>query len=65
MHFMNPVPLMPLVEVIRGLETSDQRWARRWPLAEQMGKTVAEANDFPGFVSNRILVPMINEAVTA
>ena len=63
MHFMNPVPLMPLVEVIRGLETSDETVAEVVAAAERMGKTVAEANDFPGFISNRILVPMINEAV--
>ena len=63
MHFMNPVPLMPLVEVIRGLDTSDETVATVVAAAEQMGKTVAEANDFPGFISNRILVPMINEAV--
>ncbi len=63
MHFMNPVPLMPLVEVIRGLETSDQTAQTVRAAAEAMGKTVAEANDFPGFISNRILVPMINEAV--
>jgi 3-hydroxybutyryl-CoA dehydrogenase len=63
MHFMNPVPLMPLVEIIRGLETSDQTAAGVRAAAEAMGKTVAEANDFPGFISNRILVPMINEAV--
>ncbi len=63
MHFMNPVPLMPLVEVIRGLDTSDETVAAVVAAAEQMGKTVAEANDFPGFISNRILVPMINEAV--
>jgi 3-hydroxybutyryl-CoA dehydrogenase len=63
MHFMNPVPLMPLVEVIRGLETSDETAAAVRAAAEAMGKTVAEANDFPGFISNRILVPMINEAV--
>jgi len=63
MHFMNPVPLMPLVEIIRGLETSDQTAAGVRTAAEAMGKTVAEANDFPGFISNRILVPMINEAV--
>jgi 3-hydroxybutyryl-CoA dehydrogenase len=63
MHFMNPVPLMPLVEVIRGLETSDETVVDVVAAAEQMGKTVAEANDFPGFISNRILVPMINEAV--
>jgi 3-hydroxybutyryl-CoA dehydrogenase len=63
MHFMNPVPLMPLVEIIRGLETSDQTAAGVRAAAQAMGKTVAEANDFPGFISNRILVPMINEAV--
>jgi 3-hydroxybutyryl-CoA dehydrogenase len=63
MHFMNPVPLMPLVEVIRGLETSDQAVEAVIAAAERMGKTVAQANDFPGFISNRILVPMINEAV--
>jgi 3-hydroxybutyryl-CoA dehydrogenase len=63
MHFMNPVPLMPLVEVIRGLESSDDAVAAVVGAAERMGKTVAEANDFPGFISNRILVPMINEAV--
>jgi 3-hydroxybutyryl-CoA dehydrogenase len=63
MHFMNPVPLMPLVEVIRGLDTSDETVVDVVAAAEQMGKTVAEANDFPGFISNRILVPMINEAV--
>jgi 3-hydroxybutyryl-CoA dehydrogenase len=63
MHFMNPVPLMPLVEVIRGLETSDEAVAAVVAAAERMGKTVAQANDFPGFISNRILVPMINEAV--
>jgi 3-hydroxybutyryl-CoA dehydrogenase len=63
MHFMNPVPLMPLVEVIRGLETSDETVTEVVAAAERMGKTVAEANDFPGFISNRILVPMINEAV--
>jgi 3-hydroxybutyryl-CoA dehydrogenase len=63
MHFMNPVPLMPLVEVIRGLDTSDETVAAVVAAAERMGKTVAEANDFPGFISNRILVPMINEAV--
>ncbi|HUZ85152.1 MAG TPA: 3-hydroxybutyryl-CoA dehydrogenase [Gaiellales bacterium] len=63
MHFMNPVPLMPLVELIRGLETSDETAAVVRAAAERMGKTVAEASDFPGFISNRILVPMINEAV--
>jgi 3-hydroxybutyryl-CoA dehydrogenase len=63
MHFMNPVPLMPLVELIRGLETSDETAATVRAAAERMGKTVAEAHDYPGFISNRILVPMINEAV--
>jgi 3-hydroxybutyryl-CoA dehydrogenase len=63
MHFMNPVPLMPLVEVIRGLETSDETLVAVVDAAERMGKTVAHASDFPGFISNRILVPMINEAV--
>jgi 3-hydroxybutyryl-CoA dehydrogenase len=63
MHFMNPVPLMPLVELIRGLDTSDETAAYVRAAAERMGKTVAEAHDHPGFISNRILVPMINEAV--
>ena len=63
MHFMNPVPLMPLVELIRGLDTSDATAAYVRAAAERMGKTVAEAHDHPGFISNRILVPMINEAV--
>jgi len=63
MHFMNPVPLMPLVELIRGIETSDETAGYVRAAAERMGKTVAEAHDYPGFISNRILVPMINEAV--
>jgi 3-hydroxybutyryl-CoA dehydrogenase len=63
MHFMNPVPLMPLVELIRGLETSDEAAAAVRSAAERMGKTVAESRDFPGFIANRILLPMINEAV--
>jgi len=63
MHFMNPVPLMPLVELIRGLETADETATYVRAAAERMGKTVAEATDRPGFISNRILVPMINEAV--
>jgi 3-hydroxyacyl-CoA dehydrogenase / enoyl-CoA hydratase / 3-hydroxybutyryl-CoA epimerase len=63
MHFMNPVPVMKLVEVIRGLNTSDETAQRVIRIAESLGKTVAEANDYPGFVSNRILMPMINEAV--
>jgi 3-hydroxybutyryl-CoA dehydrogenase len=63
MHFMNPVPVMRLVEVIRGLATSDETFKVTWDLAIKFGKTPAEANDFPGFIANRILLPMINEAV--
>jgi 3-hydroxybutyryl-CoA dehydrogenase len=63
MHFMNPVPVMKLVEIIRGLATSDEVTASVTRTAEALGKTVAEAQDYPGFVSNRILMPMINEAV--
>jgi 3-hydroxybutyryl-CoA dehydrogenase len=62
MHFFNPVPVLQLVEVIRGLQTSDETAAAVVALAEQLGKTPAEARDFPGFVSNRILMPFINEA---
>src|SRR5262249_25480528 len=65
MHFMNPVPVMKLVEIIRGLATSDQTFARTLELAEAMGKTAVEVNDSPGFVSNRVLMPMINEAIFA
>jgi 3-hydroxybutyryl-CoA dehydrogenase len=65
MHFMNPVPVMKLVEVVRGLATSDETTRATLELAEQFGKTPVEVNDFPGFVSNRVLMPMINEAVTA
>jgi 3-hydroxybutyryl-CoA dehydrogenase len=65
MHFMNPVPVMKLVEVIRGLATSDETTQTIIGLAEQLGKTPVEVNDFPGFVSNRVLMPMINEAVFA
>ncbi len=65
MHFMNPVPLMKLVEVIRGLETSDETCRRIMELASGLGKTPVEANDYPGFISNRILMPMINEAIFA
>lgn len=65
MHFMNPVPVMKLVEGIRGLRTSDATFAAMRSLAEKMGKTVVEARDFPGFAVNRILMPMINEAVYA
>jgi 3-hydroxybutyryl-CoA dehydrogenase len=63
MHFMNPVPVMKLVEVIRGLQTSDTTTAETKALAETMGKTAVECRDFPGFVSNRVLMPMINEAI--
>ena len=63
MHFMNPVPVMKLVEVIRGLATSDETYATVAALAEQMGKVTVEARDMPGFIVNRILMPMINEAV--
>ena len=62
MHFMNPVPVMQLVEVIRGIATSDETTARTVALAKAVGKTPCEANDFPGFIANRILMPMINEA---
>jgi 3-hydroxybutyryl-CoA dehydrogenase len=65
MHFMNPVPLMQLVEVIRGLDTSNETTTRVFDLAKVMGKTPIEANDAPGFISNRILCPMINEAIFA
>ncbi|MGZ3650045.1 MAG: 3-hydroxybutyryl-CoA dehydrogenase [Bdellovibrionota bacterium] len=65
MHFMNPVPVMKLVEGIRGLRTSDKTFATMRSLAESMGKTVVEARDFPGFAVNRILMPMINEAIYA
>ena len=65
MHFMNPVPVMQLVEVIRGQKTSDDTMARVIEAAQRMGKTTVEVNDYPGFVANRILMPMINEAVTA
>ena len=65
MHFFNPVPVMTLVEVIRAPSTSDETAAAVVALAEELGKTPAEANDFPGFVSNRILMPFINEAVWA
>ena len=65
MHFMNPVPVMQLVEVIRGLATSEETTRAVVELAEGLGKTAVEVNDFPGFVSNRVLMPMINEAVFA
>ena len=63
MHFMNPVPVMKLVEIIRGLATSDETFKSTWDLSLKFKKTPAEANDFPGFIANRILLPMINEAV--
>ncbi|RLC56319.1 MAG: 3-hydroxybutyryl-CoA dehydrogenase [Chloroflexota bacterium] len=65
MHFMNPVPLMKLVEVIRGLVTSDETTTTVVALAKELGKTPVEAQDYPGFISNRILCPMINEAIYA
>jgi len=65
MHFMNPVPVMKLVEVIRGAATSDETWERTRALTERLGKTALECNDSPGFVSNRVLMPMINEAAFA
>jgi 3-hydroxybutyryl-CoA dehydrogenase len=63
MHFMNPVPVMKLVEVIPGIATSQETFKTTWELAEKFGKTPAKANDYPGFIANRILMPMINEAV--
>ena len=63
MHFMNPVPVMQLVEVIRGLATSDETTARVMELSRALGKTPVEVADYPGFVANRVLMPMINEAV--
>lgn len=63
MHFMNPVPVMKLVEIIRGLATSDETTQTVTDLSTQLGKTPVEVNDYPGFVSNRVLMPMINEAV--
>jgi 3-hydroxybutyryl-CoA dehydrogenase len=65
MHFMNPVPVMQLVELIRGLATSDATLALVEDLSKRLGKTPVEVNDYPGFVSNRILIPMINEACYA
>jgi len=65
MHFMNPVPLMKLVEIINGLATDDETTRMTQDLAVKMGKTPVPANDFPGFVANRILMPMINEAIYA
>jgi 3-hydroxybutyryl-CoA dehydrogenase len=65
MHFFNPVPVLKLVEVVRGRDTSDETTSEIVALAQELGKVPAEANDFPGFVSNRILMPFINEAVWA
>ena len=65
MHFMNPVPLMPLVEVVRGAETSDETMATTVTLCQALGKTPVESADRPGFIANRVLMPMINEAVLA
>jgi 3-hydroxybutyryl-CoA dehydrogenase len=63
MHFMNPVPVMQLVEVVRGLQTSDETTSKVLEVARQLGKVPVEVNDAPGFVSNRVLMPMINEAI--
>jgi len=65
MHFMNPVPVMKLVEIIRGAATSDQTYEKTRALAEKLGKTPLECQDSPGFISNRVLMPMINEAIFA
>ncbi|MCP4978643.1 MAG: 3-hydroxybutyryl-CoA dehydrogenase [Maribacter sp.] len=65
MHFMNPVPIMKLVEIIRGYNTSDETTRTIMELSEKLGKTPTEVNDYPGFVANRILMPMINEAIEA
>ena len=65
MHFMNPVPVMKLVEVIRGAATSDETWQQIHGLSEKLGKVPLECNDSPGFISNRVLMPMINEAIFA
>lgn len=65
MHFMNPVPMMKLVEVIRGMATSDETYKTVEEFATKLGKTPVEVNDYPGFIANRILLPMINEAVFA
>jgi 3-hydroxybutyryl-CoA dehydrogenase len=65
MHFMNPVPVMKLVEIIRGAATSDETWQQIHGLTEKLGKVPLECNDSPGFISNRVLMPMINEAIFA
>jgi len=63
MHFMNPVPVMKLIEIIRGLSTSDNTYQKIHDVSKKLGKTPVEVNDYPGFISNRILMPMINEAI--
>ncbi len=63
MHFMNPVPVMKLVEIIKGIATSEETFKLTWDLSEKFGKTPAEAGDYPGFIANRVLMPMINEAI--
>ncbi|WP_435548685.1 3-hydroxybutyryl-CoA dehydrogenase [Desulfobacterium sp. N47] len=63
MHFMNPVPVMKLVEVIRGIATSDETFKTTWELSIKFGKTPASSEDYPGFIANRVLMPMINEAI--
>ncbi|MDY0404533.1 3-hydroxybutyryl-CoA dehydrogenase [Virgibacillus sp. 179-BFC.A HS] len=65
MHFMNPVPVMKLVEIIKGLQTSDKTYETIAEMAKKLGKTSVEVNDFPGFVANRVLMPLINEAIYA
>jgi 3-hydroxybutyryl-CoA dehydrogenase len=65
MHFMNPVPIMALVEIIRGAATSDETYAQTKAMAEKMGKTTVVSKDFPGFIVNRVLIPMLNEACFA
>ena len=65
MHFMNPVPVMALVEIIRGIATSDETYQTVEALSRELGKTPIEVNDYPGFISNRVLMPMINEAIFA
>jgi 3-hydroxybutyryl-CoA dehydrogenase len=63
MHFMNPVPIMKLIEIIRGLSTSDKTYKKVHEVSVKLGKTPVEVNDYPGFISNRILMPMVNEAI--
>ncbi len=65
MHFMNPVPVMKLIEVIRGIATSDETFDTTWELSQKLNKVPALANDFPGFILNRLLIPMLNEAIYA